>query len=281
MLLQIIVTIALSLSVSMYTMDTEQDTKKVESLKREQSNNNKIQFMRKTFTEKRTWDFILAQEEPLLSLRKATSIHSMSLQPIPSSEVTQQLLDYTIKKRIQFSIPLILYKGNTKTCIGCEDTSIHVLAEEYNKPLKHMYLPPCHNHRITSIASISPSWIAIAGGNAITFCNIYNLERKVRVTFNPSFIFTAINEEFGILVCQTKSNDQFIMYPYDTKLYNLLHGKELSEYELEVMFLAAHALHKKQELNFTQAETALYKNLPKQLTALVDYFFLNQQSQNF
>ena len=37
----------------------------------------------------------------------------------------------------------------------------------------------------------------------------------------------------------------------------------------------------KQELNFTQAETALYKNLPKQLTTLVDYFFPNQQNQSF
>ena len=273
MLLPIMAIIVLNLPVYTCAMDTEPDTNETETLTYAQSNNNKKRFIRDMFTEEQTWDFTLAQKEPMLAYRNATHNHLIPAQTVPSSPIVECILDYAVEKKFNFSVPVAVYEGEKGNYIRCEDTSIHLLMKTKAQSLEHVYVPPCNINRITSITQISQNWLAIASDNTITFCNIYDVHNKMRITFNQLFTFTSITEELGTLVCQTKSEDQFIIYPYHTEIYNLLHGKDLSDSQLEVMFQAAYALYKKQSITFTTEEFAIYSKLPQSIVNLFGYFF--------
>lgn len=245
----------------------------------------KIQLIRDTFTNDTNWRKVLAEEGALfLAYRKASTHHEMPRLPVPSEEQRGKVLTYAYQKQMMYALPIVTYADDTLMCIGCNDTSLHLWVGPQKGSQQHIYIPPCHTRRITSITAVTADTIAIAGGNAITFCNIhdktYTHKRIVFVDLPMLTFISGITKEQkqGALVFETsnqlKQRQQFILYPYNEELYHVLRGKGLSDSQLQVACEAAEAVHENKQLQFTDLEDKCYETLPRPLQDHIDYFLV-------
>jgi hypothetical protein len=269
---------------------------------------DKIRFICDTFTGDVSWKKFWAEKDAsFLVHRKASNLHKMPRFPMPSEEQKNNILTYTTQKNILYSLPVVTYAeyDDDFSCVACNDTSLHLQVIPSEGPQRHIYIPPCHSRRINSITSVAPDILAVAGGKAITFCNIYDTTyTHKRIVLDEPYTIRAITrkliseaydiKKYGALVIETEPDAQrevhrFKLYPYDTELYHLLRGKylsedsgqleELSRDQLQVVFKAADALHYNKQLHLTDAEDKCYEELPEALKDYIDYFLVQASAE--
>ncbi len=241
-----------------------------------ESRYNKIKFINDTFTNANAWEYTLSQPSTVCACTPVKQSHVVPQLPMPSIHIANQLIDYSVDNKISFSIPSLLFEEGNVTCIACEDTSLHLLITPEKKALEHHYIPPCHNKRISSIAPLSNNWLAIAGGSSITCCNIQDQTHNKRITFKRIPSITGITNHKDMLIIEAIDGTQHMLYPYHAALYKLLHGKNLDDYQIEVVFQAALALHLEKKLSLEPDAQKIYHKLPAQLLAFVNYMLSTQ-----
>jgi len=280
-----------SLSIICSAMDLNTDIRKDDEIEEieipvvriptaAESRTNKQRFIRNTFTKGTAWRIFLEEDTSLLAYRELTEPRTMPTFKPPTLTLSTELLVYAMEHNVDPSQPTLIYEHHDYTCIGCDNTSIHILFTPQDSQPVHLYIPPCHNRQITGIAPLASNVIAVAGSKSITLCNAYGtLPYHKRITFN--FSSQSINNlrgQDGALIIQTTDNlaigkkRQYILYPYDVETYPLLRGRNLNDSQLEVVFQAAYALHKKRQLQLTEEENIIYEELPKPLYTLINHF---------
>lgn len=265
--------LAILCSGTVYVMDDEPEITPEESCR------NKIKFICDTFTDADAWEHTLSQQQSFFAYMPAQQSYVVPLLPIPSARITDQLIDYSIDHKISFAMPSLLFEEGNATCIACEDTSLHLLVTDKNGTLEHHYIEPCHNKRISGIAPLSNNWFALAGGSSITCCNIQDQTQNKRITFKDIHSISGITNNNDILVIETQNRKQYELYPYSTELYKLLHGKDLNDYQIEVMFQAALAHHLEKKLTLEPDAQKIYLKLPGKLLAFLNYLLISQRNE--
>jgi hypothetical protein len=314
MILSFFFYIACAMNLLSFSMDREpnelpeQEPETKPVLTYEKIRQNKINFISDVFTRDASWQKAWAEKgSSFLAYRKASNLHKMPRFAMPSNEQKNEILTYTIQRHIMYSLPMVTYAeyDDDFSCVGCNDTSLHLQVVPREGPRQHIYIPPCHTRRISSITPVAPGIIAVAGGNAITFCNIDDKTyTHKRIVFDEPYTIRAITRKLisdtydikkgGALVIETEPDEQrkvhrFKLYPYDTELYYLLRGKylsaddgqlkDLSRDQIQVVFLAADALHYNKQLQLTDAEDKCYEELPGALKDYIDYFLVQASAE--
>lgn len=241
-----------------------------------ESRNNKIEFICDTFTSPEAWEHTLSQPSTLFACTPAKTTSTVPHLPIPSMQIAHTLIDYSVDNKIPFAIPSLLFKEGSVTCIACEDTSLHLLKNSAEGALEHHYIAPCHNKRISGIAPLSNNWLAIAGGASITCCNLQDQTRNKRITFKKIPSITGITNHKDMLIIEAHDGSQHKLYPYNPQLYKLLHGKDLDDYQIEVVFQAALALHMEKKFSLEPDAQNIYNELPTQLLIFINAMLRTQ-----
>jgi hypothetical protein len=276
--------VACAMSTVSFPMDTEQKPEIKPKMTREQVRADKIKLIRNTFTGAMSWQKVLTEKgNSVLAYRATLNLYEMPRFPKPSPANHDIVLTYAIKEKILYSLPIMTYEEENLVCIGCEDKSLHLQIVPQEGPQQHIYIPPCHPSKINGITSVTSDTIAVVGGRAITFCNIYDTayKHKRAVLDELPYAVSGCAEDNGVLILQTLDKEQFKLYPYNRELYYLLHGKYfskkgelqyLSDDQIQVVFLAADALRYNKQLQLTDAENKCYEALPGALKDYIDYF---------
>lgn len=243
-----------------------------------ESRNNKIEFIDDTFTSADAWEYTLSQPSTKFACTPAKTTYAVPHLAIPSMQIAHKLIDYSIDNKISFAIPSLLFEEGNVTCIACEDTSLHLLKNSAEGELEHHYIAPCHNKRISGIAPLSNNWLAIAGGASITCCNLQDQTRNKRITFKEIPSITGITNYKDMLIIEAHDGSQHKLYPYNPQLYKLLHGKDLDDYQIEVVFQAALALHMEKEFSLEPDAQNIYNELPTQLLTFINAMLRTQNN---
>ncbi len=277
LLLSLFMWFIVSIPLHTYGMDTEKSKDGEPS--RELSNKNKVQFARNTFTVELSWDYALGQPNPLLSYRSATTRHEIPSLSAPPESLIYALKEKAKKENLAPFKTTVFYENETHKFVGCEDGTIHILHLDQEGLLHHDHLP-CHNKSITSMAHVSQEWLAVGGGKNITLFNHNDPALSFRISFEKSVdSIIAMTEERGTLLCKTHLRRQIILYPYSKEIYRTLHGIGLTDYQKEVLFLAAHAFYEEKKPELNRTEQRVYETLVPSLRALITYFLNNLEDQ--
>ena len=270
---RIILILTMVCNSNVYAMDDESDITPAKS------RNNKIEFIDDTFTSADAWEYTLSQPSTIFAYSHVKTTYAVPHLPIPSIQSTNKLIDYSVDNKIPFSIPSLLFEEGNVTCIACEDTSLHLLQNSKNGKLEHHYMPPCHNKRISGIAPLSNNWLAIAGGSSITCCSLQDQKKNKRITFKDISSIAGIKNKKDILIIETHEGSQYELYPYHAQLYKLLHGNNLDDYQIEVVFQAALALHVRKKFSLEPKAQKIYNKLPAQLRTFINAMLDTEQNE--